>query len=430
MVQGAKPTIYAIDYGTTNSLLGAANADQVWPAVPIEVAADGETSEIVRSVQLFNGETWTFGAAAMTGYSFAHDPSHRFIRSIKKFLPSPLFTATTIGPRTYLLEELIGLFLRELRERANAHFATDVRSVVLGRPAVYDLDPDRDLLAVERMTRAARFAGFETVEFFPEPTAAAYDFQREITEPQTVLIADFGGGTSDFTILRLSQDGFRDEDVLAIGGVSVAGDMLDGCIMRGKVAPQLGSNVTYRKPLGRNEISLPKSLVNKFCSPAELSFLTRREIHDVLRQVQRNALDPIDARRLSLLFELLDQNLAFALFHEIERVKKALSTEPNVQLHFNLDATAIEASVSEAEFTELGTPHVAKMMECLDEVMTRAGVQPAAIDIVCCTGGTAKVRAVRDELARRFGAERLAQHKNFHSVVAGLAQRARVLQRQ
>ena len=157
---------------------------------------------------------------------------------MKKHLPSRTFLGTSIDERPMTLEDLIGLMLREMRARANRHFDADVRRVVLGRPARFSDDPDDDAFAQERLERAAKIAGFEEVRFLAEPVAAAREYRRLAQTGSVALVADFGGGTSDFTILKLEPGELKAADVLAIGGVAVAGDALDAGIMRTKVAKQ------------------------------------------------------------------------------------------------------------------------------------------------------------------------------------------------
>src|ERR1044071_693943 len=174
-----KPTLYAIDFGTSNSLLCGVNARAVDEPLALDAAASD--ASVFRSI-LFFAETheWHFGADALVRY-VAEGMRGRFLRSLKRFLPMPSFEETRIGSRNVKLEELIGVFLREMRRRANEHYGVDVRRALFGRPARFADSDDNDALAEERLRAAASFAGFDEVHFCPEPTAAAYDFRSRLT---------------------------------------------------------------------------------------------------------------------------------------------------------------------------------------------------------------------------------------------------------
>lgn len=253
--------VYAIDFGTTNSLLAAADENGVYAPIPLDPFAIDPT--ILRSVLYFpNQKTCFYGAQAIS--EFTHQDMHgRLLRSVKKFLPSRSFIGTYIENRPMNLEDLIGIFLKELRRRANEHFGQDVDAVVLGRPAKFSQDPADDQWAQYRLEKAARIAGFKTIDFCPEPIAAAREFRAQINETKTALIADFGGGTSDYTVLKIGKGPYRSSDVLAIGGVSIAGDALDGAVMRKRIAPHFGSEVRYQVPFGSNILQMPTFLAER-----------------------------------------------------------------------------------------------------------------------------------------------------------------------
>src|SRR5262245_10220865 len=245
-----RPLAYAIDFGTTNSLLAAANRDAVHPPIALDPLARDAT--ILRSVLYFpDAARCYYGAEALREYA-ALGPQGRLIRSIKKHLPSRSFVGTYVDERPMNLEDLIGALLSEMRARANRYFDADVTRVVLGRPARFARDDADDAFAQYRLERAARTAGFTAIDFLPEPIAAAREFRATLSGPKNVLVADFGGGTSDFTVLRMRRERYDRSDVLAIGGVSVAGDAFDAALMRHHVARHFGAEVTYRVPFGTN----------------------------------------------------------------------------------------------------------------------------------------------------------------------------------
>lgn len=416
---------YAIDFGTSNSLLAAADETQVYAPIPMDLSAPDPT--VMRTVLYTpRADAWYFGAKAIDTYG-EQSAEGRIFRSIKKYLPESSFSGTAVHGRYYNLSELVSVFLKEMRERANAHFKQDVTSVVLGRPAAFSLEKDADALAERRLEAAAKLAGFKHVAFCPEPVAAAYEFRHQLTETKTVLIADFGGGTSDFTVLRMGGERFSDEDVLSLGGISIAGDRFDGSIMKNMICPHFGSEITYKLPMGRNELKMPQHLINRMCSPADISFLARSDIMNLLKDAQKWSLAPDDAHKMDRLFVLIEEHLGYKLFRSIEQTKINLSSASVDTFSFQHPGINVSEEIFNADFKARSHDLVARIVATLDQTIADAGIEAKDIDIVCCTGGTAKLPALSQELAKRFGQEKLMQHRHFHAVVRGLAERAQSL---
>lgn len=414
--------VYAIDFGTTNSLLAAADQNQVFSPIHLDPVASDPT--VLRSVLYFpNMNNCFYGAQAIR--EFVQDDMHgRLIRSIKKFLPVRSFIGTWVENRPMNLEDIIGVFLKELRQRANTHFQQDVDSVVLGRPAKFSADPTEDQFAQYRLEKAAKLAGFKHIEFCPEPIAAAREFRRTMTEPKTVLIADFGGGTSDYTILRMSSKPYSPSDVLSIGGISLAGDALDGSVMRNRIAPHFGSEVKYQVPFGNNVLQMPRLLSERICSPAEISVLRERDTLEFFQNVKKWSLYGEDQKRMDQLFMLIHEHLGFSVFEEIERTKRALSNQDSTEFLFEYPSIQIREEISKKDFNSYIEEPAERILASLDDTVRSAQVSFDEIDIVCCTGGTAKVPFLQEGLFKRFGKEKVLQHNNFHSIVQGLSERA------
>lgn len=424
-----KPTLYAIDFGTSNSLLCGVNARAV--DEPLALDATASDASVFRSILFFSeSNEWHFGASALERY-VAEGMRGRFLRSLKRFLPMPSFEETRIGSKAVRLEELIGIFLREMRTRANAHYGTDVRRALFGRPARFSESDENDALAETRLEAAANFAGFDEVHFCPEPLAAAYDFRSRLTEPKVVLVADFGGGTSDYTVVRLAPGEDQvDEDqveVLALGGVSLAGDALDGAIMRHKVSRHFGSQVKYRVPFGSNVLSMPRPLMDALCSPAETCLLAQRDIMSFLRDIRSGSLGPDDKRHVDQLLCLVEDSLGFQIFETIEHAKRELSEHESTRLLFDYPGIELDEPLARAEFRDFSSPQVDAILASLDRTLSQSGLAAGDIDLVCCTGGTARVAALAEGIQTRFGAEKLVRLRSLHSVIQGLGQRARSL---
>lgn len=420
-----QPEIYAIDFGTTHSLLAAASPDTVYPPIPLEPGRADPT--LLRTLLYFpDADHCYYGADAIDRY-VEHGLAGRFIRSIKKHLPSRAFVGTEVDGRPLNLEDLVAAFLREMRRRANAHFGTEVDRVLLGRPARFAEDDATDLFAEQRLERAARLAGFREVHFCPEPVAAARDFAAALDQPRTVLIADFGGGTSDFTVVRMRRDAWDPSDVLSIGGLSVAGDALDGSLMRVQVAKHFGADVTYTVPMGNNVMRMPPSLMEKLCSPADLSVLREKDAATFLRNVQRWSLGEDDRRTIEQLFTLVEDAMGFAVFEEIEKAKRVLSGADHAEFRFEYPTIDIQDRIERSTFEAGASRPLGNILSVLDDVIERAGLTHADIELVCCTGGTARVPKLAEAITERFGRERMHSLSSLHSVIGGLAERAQAL---
>ncbi len=423
----SKPTVYAIDFGTSNSLLAAANSHEVFAPIPLDPEAPDPS--VLRSLLYYpNQNNCYFGTQAVEEY-LHRDFQGRLIRSIKRFLPMRSFTGTFVEERPLKMEDIIGRFLREMRQRANAHFGVDVEAVVLGRPAKFSSVEADDALAQERLETSAKLAGFKSIEFCPEPVAAAREFRAQMAQEKLVFVADFGGGTSDFTVVRLGPRAYQSSDVLAVGGVAVAGDVLDGSLMRRRIAPHFGADVRYQAPMGSNFLTMPISLNEKLCAPAELAILRKQDTLQFLRNVQQWALEGEDKRKMDQLIILIEDQLGFGIFESIEATKRALSLSSTHNFLFEYPGVKVSELITRKNFDEYIQVPVQKILAEVDETLKSAGLRASDIDVLCCTGGTAKVGAIQEGLSDRFGAAKLQQHKNFHSVVQGLAEQAREMSR-
>jgi hypothetical chaperone protein len=420
--------IYGIDFGTSNSLLAAAEKGKVHAPIPLDLDPEHKGDRtILRSILYFpHMKQCYFGSRAVREFVH-HDMEGRLIRSIKKFLPVRSFVGTWVEERPLNLEDIISLFLTELRTRANEHFGKDVDSVVLGRPARFAEDDADDQFAQYRLEKAAKAAGFKHIEFFAEPIAAAFGFRAKMKEPKTLLVADFGGGTSDFTVIRIGDKSYKDSDLLSIGGISVAGDALDGTLMRHKISPHFGADVSYKVPFGSNILKMPTDLMSRLCSPADISLLRKRDTMEFFRNVRSWSLGPADREKMDSLFCLLENQLGFSVFEEIERTKRGLSEAESAPFNFAYPDIDIHEQVERREFESFAAEKVESILKTLDQTVSDAGLGFGDIDVVCCTGGTAKVPAIYEGLVARFGAAKVEHHNHHHSVVQGLAERAREL---
>lgn len=412
---------YAIDFGTSNSLLSFVADDGT--ITPVPLSKNG--SKVLRSLLYTQTKnSWYFGTEAIDEY-VNNDGEGRFLRSIKKFLPEPSYIGTTIHNQNLNISDLVAVFLGEMRKRANAFTGLNVESVVLGRPALYALEKDNDTLAENRMRKGAEQAGFKDIRFCPEPVAAGLDYTTVTKNERIVLIADFGGGTSDFTLMKSHAGEYTQEDILGLSGVFLAGDALDGMMMKDFIAPHFGSQFTYKLPGSSNELSFPRGLLKKMCSPAHITHLREKDTWEFLQHIGKFALTADDERHISHLYALVENQLGFPLFDEIEKTKIRLGKMPATDFVYEALGVNIHQPMTDSGFRLSVTPTVDEIMETMNGVFTQSGLGPHDVDEVVLTGGTSQFPLLRERLLAVFGPGKLREHNIYESVVNGLAQFAK-----
>ena len=401
-----------LDFGTSNTALALLTEQG---ATPLVVDLENNPPENIPTLLFFSPDHRQFYGTAAVREHVDSQMDGRFLQSIKRHLPSKAFTTTFLHGRSMDLSELIAGFLEHLRFLAEKQTGQPVRRVVMGRPAVFHTDPDRDRLAERRLEQAAYLAGFEDVRFQLEPIAAARAFEQTLDREVTCLVGDMGGGTSDFTVMKLGPErrGDRRKDVMGFDGVNVAGNDLDAALVKLRVLPRLGYGASY-KPLGR-PIPVPTKLHVAMTSWHALSFVNTPNNLDELQRWIRTA---DDAEGLKRLHELLDWNLGFELFRAVERCKLELSQHNEGVLSFRARKIALEEPVSRREWEDAIEPLANKLENCVDGLMERLG-QPN-IDAVFLTGGTSLVPRVRRIFEDRFPG-RILGKQVFTSVGSGLA---------
>lgn len=419
-----KDSILAVDFGTTNSLAGAWTPTLLSPALPLDpTAAD---PSLFRSLLYFPDEDACFyGSEAIQKY-LENEMEGRLFRSFKTHLPNQAYLGTMIGKRVMSLESMVGLFLLEIRKRAENLLQHEVKTVVLGRPARYSMDPVKDGFARHRMGKAAEFAGFTEVRFLPEPLAAAFDLRSRLKEEKIVLVGDFGGGTSDFTIFKLTPREFNAQDVLAIEGCPLAGDALDSVFMKNCLSVHFGSKSRYRLPLSSNVLTMPPTVSERLHFPAHIVHLRDKETFEFIRNVRQCAIAESDRKAVENLMTLVEEQLIFSFFETIEATKRELSEKKESQFIFTESDLDIRETIHRVDFHFWADGVRASIFEALDRALALAQLQPEQVDLVCLTGGTAKVPLIRRALEERFGAGKLQSSDSFHSVQRGLVEAARL----
>lgn len=420
-----------VDFGTTNSAIAVTGPDGA-PELVRFPTRDGDTATF-RSILYFERDPSGRGVRALAGPAAIEaylDPQDegRLAQSLKSFLASRLFSTTHVLGTSYRLEGLIAHILTALREAAEARVETLPERVVAGRPVRFAnaTDDADEALALARLEAAFHNAGFGEVVFEYEPVAAAYFYERDLDRDELILIADLGGGTTDFSLLRVgpSARDRRAESILGTAGVPIAGDSFDGTFVRRVVAPHLGMGTEYRSLFGR-VLKVPDWIYSHVQRWNHLAFLKTPRTLQILFDLRREALDP---GRLDALIHLVQRDLGFHLYRAVERTKVALSGGARADFEFADDPIRIAAAVERRAFDAWLAPDLEKIEACLDGLLARAGTPVAAVDRVFMTGGSSFVPAVRSLFRNRFGAERIRSGDELTSVATGLALRARELE--
>lgn len=396
-----------IDFGTTNSAVAIADATGGVQLVPLAGAPHW------RTVLYFEPSgALTAGSPAIARY-LETGGEGRLVQSIKSHLASAAFSRTTIFGRRWQLEDMIAAYLRQVRAAASIDLGN---RAVVGRPVRYwgaetTEDDDR---AMARMRGALATAGFDEVVFEYEPVGAAARYAARLDHDEQIVVADFGGGTTDFSVVRVPSG-----TVLATGGIGVSGDAFDARVIDAIVAPALGRGTRYRDEMG-GEAPVPAWLYGKLRRWHYLSFLREES---TLRLLERVAQGAIERVRFDRLVRLVDEDLGLVLHRAVEGAKVRLSSRDRDRVE--LAAIELDLEATRAGFEDWISEDLVAIDGVLDDVLARAGVAAGDIDRVFATGGTSLVPAVRDRLAARFGAGKLVGGDELTSVAWGLAARAR-----
>lgn len=423
-----------IDFGTSNSAVGIVDASGTARIVAHDNAGlnDRAQSDTLRSMLAFDrahknadGHPIALvGQQGIAAYLNSGDEC-RLLQSFKSHLTSRLFSSATIFNRPYSLERLIALVVERLRQSAESHAGTPLTQVVAGRPVrfVAEDGQDSDAYAIERLTDAFGQAGIARVAFEFEPIAAAYYYERGLDHDETVLVADFGGGTSDFCLVRLgpSRAGMSNprDAIIGTNGVGIAGDTFDRRIVERGIAEFFGKNTTYHS--NRKDLPVPDWLYGKFARWHHISFLGTGSTLRMLRDIQRHASHP---ERIEDLLTLIEYNLGYHLYRAVEHAKVALSQGPETTFLFDQDPVRVERRITRGEFESWIAPELTEIENCVTALLESTHTPAAKVDRVFMTGGSSLVPAVRAIFDRRFGADRVSAGGEFVSVASGLAYRA------
>jgi hypothetical chaperone protein len=407
-----------LDFGTTNTVATMVNADGRVEAMHFR--HDDTAFDAFRSVLCFSEADGSGRRTNVTAGPWAIDKfveqagDCRFIQSFKTFAASALFADTLIYNRRYRFEDLLTNFLEQVRTHAGVDFP---RRVVIGRPVSFAGAAPDEALARARYEVALRTIGFEEIHHVYEPVAAAYYFAQRLNTDATILVADFGGGTSDFSIIRFTVGssglGYAP---LAHTGVGVAGDAFDYRIIDRVVARAFGKDSEYMS--WGKILPVPNVYFTKFARWNELSVMRHSRDYRELEQLLRDSLDPA---RIRSFLAFLDADAGYAMYRAVSAAKMQLSQAEQGALSLHVAGVDIERTILLAEFEKWIAPELEEIAACVGRALSEAGITESQVDRVFLTGGTSFVPAVRAQFEDRFGAAKIETGDQLVSIAYGLS---------
>ncbi|MFC0667854.1 Hsp70 family protein [Azotobacter chroococcum] len=406
-----------IDFGTSNSTVGWLRPGRE-ALIPLE---DGRIT--LPSVLFFNFEERrpVFGRQALHEYLEGYEG--RLMRSLKSLLGSKLLKSeTTVLGSALPFKEILKLFLGELKRRAEAEAGRPFEEAVLGRPVFFvDEDPQADREAADTLSEVARSLGLKEVSFQYEPIAAAFDYESVIAREELVLIVDIGGGTSDFSLVRLAPErrvlAERQDDILATGGVHIGGTDFDRQLSLQGVMPLFGYGSRMK-----SDAPMPTSM--------HLNLATWHTINAVYAQASQRALasmryDILDPTGIDRLFRLIEQRAGHWLAMQVEDGKIALGDSERHRIDLGRIEAKLAAELDRALLEQAIEPLLERVRASLENLLAGAGVGRERIDTLFFTGGSSGVPALRASVAALLPNARLVEGDRFGSIGSGLAIEAR-----
>ncbi|HWD25692.1 MAG TPA: Hsp70 family protein [Rhizomicrobium sp.] len=412
-------TACGLDFGTSNSAIGVMRGNA--PALaPVE---GGET--LIPSAVFFDYETKgnvLFGAEAIATYIAQHDG--RLMRALKSILGSPLIDEkTALGSRMVALTDVVEIFVRHLKQKAEAFAGHEITAVVHGRPVRFvDDDDAADAKAQRVLTGIANRVGFKDVAFVYEPIAAAYHYEESATKEEIVLIADIGGGTSDFTVIRIGPERMRradrTSDILANDGVRIGGTDFDALLSLDAVMPSLGLGTQ----LIEKNLPMPNGIYYELATWSTINFAYTYQNERQLVELVANARAPEKVRRLQ---KVVKRRLGHRIAFAVEDGKIALSDADAAALPLGFIERDLAAEASRAGFDRAIAAKTDRLFKTATACIRDAGLTPGDIDTIFFTGGSGKVPAVRAAVTRAAPDARATTGSDFLSVALGLTREAR-----
>lgn len=409
-----RPAFGGIDFGTSNSTVGVIENGR-----PRLVALEGESVTLPSAIFFnFEDDTTALGRHAIGEYTDGAEG--RLMRALKSVLGSSLVhEKTRIKARQIAFTDIIGMFVGHLKDKLEGHVGEPVENVVLGRPVQFvDDDPKADAEAQGELEKAARAQGFNHIDFQFEPIAAALDYERTVTGEELALIVDMGGGTSDFSIVRVSPErataSDRKADILANRGIHIGGTDFDRLLSIANVMPELG----YLTPTRDGKRNLPAGYFIDLATWQRINLLYTPKARLDLRQIRFEAQRPELVDRL---IEVVEQRYGHALATKVEKAKIELTDADEATVDVSLPAAEFTAAMTRSGLEETIRAEVGRVTATVAATLADAQVRPEDITAVFLTGGSTAIPLARRSILALVPEARIVQGDAFGSVGLGLA---------
>lgn len=402
-----------IDFGTSNSSVALADNEKI-TLVPLE------DSHVTMPSALFfrPGMSPLFGREAVRYFFERHDG--RFMRSLKRVLGAPLMKqGTVVNGKAVKFDVIIGSFLTALRQQTNVIAGTELENVVMGRPVHFvDNNPTADATAQNELKAIARAVGFKNIEFQFEPIAAAFAHEINISGEQLALVADLGGGTSDFTVIRLSKDRMqsadRSNDILGSTGVRIGGNDFDKELCMAMIMPELG----YRSTYGRKHLEVPLKFYHDLSEWSKVNFLYTPK---VLSQVHQFYHESHDQKRFGRLVKIVEKEIGHSVLSVSEDSKIGLTSQNETEAKLSFLEEGLTLHFSRKSFENSIAHDVEKISASAQACLRLSGVKAPEIQLVILTGGSTEIPMVQSAFRNLFPSALIADENKLSSVGLGLA---------
>lgn len=423
VIKMSKADFCGLDFGTSNSTIGIVKAGQV-QMVPLE-----QGKPTLRSAIFFDytSHKCVFGSPGISEYL---DHGHgRLMMSLKSILGSSLMEEKTfIDQKWVSYIDILERLIRHIKNTAEEFVGHSLTKAVMGRPVrFHDTDDKRDKLAQKTLQEVAHRAGFDTVQFQFEPIAAALAYEQTISKEQIALIVDLGGGTADFSVIRLrpqdnkqqnkqhARQHNRQQDVLANQGVHIGGTDFDTKFSLGLVMPHLGLGGRMRSLSGTIEI--PNSFYHDLTTWHTINGLYTHKIERAITEIYHHALEPKLIKRLK---KVIEKQQGHKIIDIVERAKCYLSENNNTILDLNFIEENFSVNVTKIQFETFIHDEVEKLMHTLQDTVVSSGLKPHEIDSIFFTGGSTQIPLIRQKIQNAFPSANIVQGDVFSSVGKGL----------
>jgi hypothetical chaperone protein len=409
---------YGLDFGTTNSVLATATGTSTQSVLMHTPAGETDTLRTALSFMKSGMRELACEAGPAAIAQFIDNPGEcRFLQSIKTFAASPLFQGTLIFSKRFAFEDIMHAFLSRLRDYAGEALGGRAGRVVVGRPVRFAGSNPDERLATERYNAALGRFGFPEIHHVYEPVAAAFYFARNLDRDATVLVADFGGGTTDYSLIRFeSHAGRMTATPLGHSGVGVAGDNFDFRIIDNIVSPIIGKGSMFRS--FDKVLEVPSSYYANFGRWNQLSiFKTLRDFTELKKLVQAS----LEPEKLETFVDLIEMDEGYPLYQAVSATKMRLSAAEETEFSFPPLGEGARQVVRRSDFESWIAPELQQIESALDDVLAKTSMTAGDIDKVFLTGGTSFVPAVRRLFEQRFDRGRIESGGELLSIAHGLA---------